>query len=109
MERARDIERGIRTELIRIERAYAALQEECGTDARQFARRWRARARAWRFDELNQLIREHNEWYPIEANLPMDPRTRDYVPVRGRSYRKRELGPEWVLERFPPARLRASA
>src|SRR4051795_5013787 len=31
----------------------------------------------------------------------MAPRTRDYVLLRGRSYRRPELGPEWVLERFP--------
>ena len=31
----------------------------------------------------------------------MDPRTRDYVPIRGASYRRVELGPEWVLEHFP--------
>ena len=53
------------------------------------------------FDELNELIRQHNEWYPIERDLPMDPRTRDYVLIRGRSYRRPELGPEWVLEQFP--------
>ena len=33
----------------------------------------------------------------------MDPRTRDYVPIAGRSYRRRELGPDWILELFPPA------
>ena len=101
MERARDIETGIRTERIHLERAYLALREECGRDHEQFARRWRDRARTWSFDGLNQLIREHNEWYPIEANLPMDPRTRDYVPVRGRSYRKRELDARWILDQFP--------
>jgi hypothetical protein len=31
----------------------------------------------------------------------MDPRTRDYVKVNGRSYRRPELGPAWVLEQFP--------
>jgi hypothetical protein len=102
MERARDIEQGIRTERIHLERAYARLMEECGSDRREFGRRWRAQARAWSFDRLNQLIREHNEWYPIEANLPMDPRTRDYVLIRGRSYRKHELDARWVLEQFPP-------
>jgi hypothetical protein len=34
----------------------------------------------------------------------MDPRTRDYVPIHGRSYRKVPLGPDWVLEHFPPPR-----
>ena len=45
-------------------------------------------AHRWRFDDLNDLIREHNEWYPIESGLPLDPRTRDYVRMRGRSYRR---------------------
>jgi hypothetical protein len=44
---------------------------------------------------------ESDEWYPIESSLPMDPRTRDYVRIRGRSYRCEELGPEWVLRHFP--------
>ena len=29
------------------------------------------------------------------------PRTGDYLPVMGRSYRRTPLGPEWVLERYP--------
>ena len=31
----------------------------------------------------------------------MNPRTGDYVLIHGRSYRRPELGPEWVLEQFP--------
>jgi hypothetical protein len=102
MERVADVDRGIAGEKRRLERAYRALQHECGSDRETFARRWRARARAWRFDWLNELIQEHNEWYPVERRLPMDPRTGDYVPVGGRSYRRPVLGPEWVLEQFPP-------
>ena len=101
MERLREIETSIRSQRRELERSWRALREECGADAEQFARRWRARVEAWPFAKLNELIREHNEWYPIEANLPMDPRTRDYVLLRGRSYRRRELGPEWALEQFP--------
>jgi hypothetical protein len=102
MERLREIETGLATERRRLERAYRKLLEACGHDRELFARRWGARARAWRFDRLNELIREHNEWYPLEAALPMDPRTGDYVRIRGRSYRRAELGPHWVLEQFPP-------
>jgi len=109
MERARDIEQGIRSERIRLQRAYDKLLEECGRDRQEFARRWRVQARTWNFERLNKLIGEHNEWYPIETNLPMDPRTRDYVPIRGRSCRKRELDPRWVLEEFPPEPLMARA
>jgi hypothetical protein len=101
MERLREIETGTRTERRLLERAYRELREEWGHDADEFARRWRERVRTWRFDRVNHLIREHNEWYPIEANLPMDPRTRDYVLLRGRSYRRSELTPRWAFEQFP--------
>jgi hypothetical protein len=67
-----------------------------------FADRWRELARGWRFDDdLLRLIEQHNDWYPIERNLPLNPRTGDYVRVGGRSYRRPVLGPEWILEQFP--------
>ena len=47
------------------------------------------------------LIEQHNDWYPIERQLPMDPRTGDYVRFAGRSYRRPILGPHWILEHFP--------
>ena len=101
MERLSDIDEGIAAERQRLARAYRALQEECGDDPAVFARRWRAVARTWPFEALNELIEQHNEWYPVERQLPMDPRTRDYVRLGGRSYRRPVLGPDWVLEHFP--------
>jgi hypothetical protein len=103
MERLSEIDQGIAAEKQRLGRAYRRLQDECGHDPQAFARRWRAIARTWPFDALNELIEQHNEWYPIERQLPMDPRTRDYVRFGGRSFRRPVLGPEWVLEHFPPA------
>jgi hypothetical protein len=102
MERLSEIDHSIASQRNRIARAYRHLQDECGDDPAEFARRWRERAATWRFDELNELIEQHNEWYPIERELPMDPRTRDYVKLGGRSYRRPILGPAWVLEQFPP-------
>jgi hypothetical protein len=102
MERLNDIDTGVRMQVARLETAYLRLRAACGHDPDLFASRWRERAHTWRFERLNQLIREHNDWYPIEANLPMDPRTRDYVLIRGRSYRRPELTAEWILEQFPP-------
>jgi len=102
MQRLTDIDRGIARERRRIEHAHRLLSAECGHDPARFAERWRERAHQLRFDELNELIDQHNAWYPIERDLPMDPRTRDYVKVHGRSYRRRPLDAEWVLEQFPP-------
>jgi hypothetical protein len=99
MERLMEIESGMKREKRGLAAAYEALGEQCAGD--EFARRWRATAARWRFDELNDLIRTHNEWYPVERDLPMDLRTRDYVLINGRSYRRPELGPDWVLEQFP--------
>ena len=45
---------------------------------------WRRIVERWNFSEVNDLIERHNRWYPVEARLPMDPRTRDYVKVGGR-------------------------
>ena len=101
MERLREIEAERANLRRRIARAYRGLKEACGDDREAFARRWRERAHEWPFDDINQLIKEHNDWYPIESGLPLDPRTRDYVPIRGRSYRRTPLSPEWVLEQFP--------
>ena len=102
MERLRDIDAELSLHDYRLRRAYRALQASLRDDAEAFARRWTERAHSWRFDRVNELIRQHNQWYPVETGLPMDPRTGDYVRRQGRSYRRSEVGPEWVLERFPP-------
>ena len=101
MDRVIEVDQGIASERARLAAAYRALQRECCRDRAEFARRWRAHAEALRFDELNELIRQHNEWYPIERDLPLDPRTRDYVKVHGRSHRRPELSAAWVLREFP--------
>lgn len=94
--------RRIEDEIMRIERAWRELAAECGDAAAAFAARWRETVGGWDFGRANDLIASHNRWYPIEARLPMDPRTRDYVLVNGRRYTRDPIGPEWALERFPP-------
>src|SRR4051794_29810533 len=101
MERIAEIDESIASQRRRLARAQRKLREECGADHAEFARRWRDYAARVRFDELNELIAQHNEWYPIERDLPMDLRTRDYVLTNGRSYRRPLLGPDWILEQFP--------
>jgi hypothetical protein len=101
MERVSEIDHGIARERRRLARAHRELREECGADPVSFAERWHALARSWPFAELNQLIEQHNSWYPIERDLAVDPRTGEYVPVAGRSYRRPLLGRAWVLAQFP--------
>ncbi len=98
MQRAAEIERGLRELERRLGATRARLQEELGA---AFPATWEARARSWDLEPLNALIRQHNQWYPIERDLPMDPRTGDYVLVHGRSYKRELLDAEWILGRFP--------
>ncbi|HEX4344310.1 MAG TPA: hypothetical protein VHZ31_01995 [Solirubrobacteraceae bacterium] len=102
MERVGDIDGGLAHERRLLADARARLLETCARDGGSFAERWRTLASDWPFPtELIELIDQHNEWYPIERDLPFNPRTGDYVRVNGRSYRRPQLGPEWILEQFP--------
>jgi hypothetical protein len=100
MERIAEIDHSIAAQRRRFARAHRQLREECASDP-EFAWRWREYVGRCRFDELNELIAQHNEWYPIERDLPMDLRTRDYVLINGRSYRREPLSADWVLAQFP--------
>ena len=102
MERIAEIDRGVAVTERKLAAAHRALSEECGDDDARFARRWREIARGWSFDEHNTLVRQHNEWYPIERQLAVNPRTGDYVRIHGRSFRRPQLDEAWILERFPP-------
>jgi hypothetical protein len=93
MQRLRTIEAETDAHLARLAQAY---EEHRGDPAA-----WRRVAERWSFSEVNELIDRHNRWYPVEARLPMDPRSRDFVPIGGRPYWRRPLDAAWVLERFP--------
>jgi hypothetical protein len=62
---------------------------------------WAEVAERWDFGDVNSLIEKHNRWYPTEARLRMDPRTRDFVKIGGRPYTLEPLDAAWILERYP--------
>ncbi len=95
MKRLRRIEEETEIQLKRLAEAYA--------EHRSDPAEWRRIAEAWDFGEVNDLIERHNRWYPVESRLPMDPRSRDFVPVGGRPYRREPLDAAWILEHFPAA------
>ena len=75
------------------------------SDPDEFARSWQETAQTWSFARVNELIDRHNRNFPAESQLPMDPRTRDFVLVNGRPYRRERLDAEWALKQFPPGPL----
>jgi hypothetical protein len=106
MVRLREIEAATVAHERGLEEAWRAISAECAGDEARFARRWEALARRWNFAEVNELIELHNRFYPVESQLPMDPRTRDFALVNGEPYRRAPLDARWILGRFP-ARLEA--
>jgi hypothetical protein len=103
MRRLREIEDEMDKHTRRLGEAWRALAGEAG-DAAEFATAWRELASSWRFSRVNELIERHNANFPVEARLAMDPRTRDFVRVNGRSYEREPLDERWILDRFPPDR-----
>jgi len=101
MRRLRAIELETEDHLARLEEGWHELAQECAGDRDGFAEQWRHAAGRWDFGAVNELIERHNRFYPIEARLPMDVRTRDFALVGGQRYRLEPLDAEWILERFP--------
>jgi hypothetical protein len=96
--------RAIEDEVDRHEQQLADAWRELAESVRpdDFPRLWRELADGWSFAEVNELIERHNRFFPAEAKLPMDPRTRDFVKIAGKPYRREPLDAQWILERFPP-------
>ena len=106
MRRLRAIEDAVEQHEQRLGEAWRELAEEV-EDPAAFAAAWRELAGTWSFAEVNHLIERHNRNFPAEARLPMDPRTRDFVKVGGREYRREPLDANWILARFPADRAAA--
>jgi hypothetical protein len=107
MRRLRAIEEETDAHERRLGEAWRELALEC--DGEEFARRWRRTAESWSFYAVNRLIEKHNRNFPAEAQLPMDPRTRDFVRLNGKPYSREPLDASWILARFPAEHERAAA
>ena len=103
MRRLRAIEDEEARHLRELEAAWTALADETPDEA-AFALAWREAAAGWDFRRVNDLVRSHNAYYPVEARVPMNPRTGAYA----RSWHREPYDAAWILERFPPVPALAS-
>jgi hypothetical protein len=108
MRRLRAIEDAIEQHERQLEEAWRTLAEEL-EEPESFATAWCELAENWSFAQVNELVERHNRNFPAEARLAMDPRTRDFVRINGRSYLREPLDGRWILDRFPPDRAAALA
>jgi hypothetical protein len=103
MRRLRAIEDAVDQHERQLGAAWWTLADELD-DPAEFAAAWRELAGSWSFAQVNELIERHNRNFPAESRLAMDPRTRDFVRLNGRSYLREPLDADWILSRFPPDR-----
>jgi hypothetical protein len=103
MRRLRAIEDAVEQHERQLGERWRSLAEEL-EDPTAFTAAWHELAGNWSFAGVNDLIERHNRNFPAEARLAMDPRTRDFVRINGRSYLREPLDAQWILERFPPDR-----
>jgi hypothetical protein len=100
MRRLREIEDELERQETELGAAWRELARQV-PDPSDFARLWKDVAAMRSFARINDLIDRHNRNFPVEARLPMDPKTRDFVKIDGKSYEREPLDADWILERFP--------
>jgi hypothetical protein len=93
MKRLNEIERLTAEHLADLTEAHERLRDD--------PEAWRRLVERWDFTDVNDLIDRHNRWFPTEARLRMDPRTRDYVRIGGRPYQREPLDAAWIRRHFP--------
>jgi hypothetical protein len=101
MVRLRRIELGLERLQDEVRAAWLALARQHRHSPARFARAWREWVAAVDATTLNALIDSHNRWYPVEAKLPMDVRTGNYITWDGRDYRHAPVDAARLLAQFP--------
>ncbi|MCK6529328.1 hypothetical protein L6R50_17830 [Myxococcota bacterium] len=101
--RARRWEDALRVFWSRVERAWERAGRESADDA-EFGRRWAAEVAGLDLRPLRDEAEAFNRYFPVEADLPMDPVSGDYTRHGERFARVVPPTPEDVLARFPAAR-----
>ena len=107
-ERLQELEGEEHQLLSRLRRAWIELADATPDDG-AFARAWLARVQATRFDEINALVDQHNEFYPVERRLPWELRLGDFRAPWGMEWRRTRRDAVWLLEALPADRATALA
>ena len=82
-------------------RQYRQVAESCRQHPAKFKKIWTAIVETIDLSDLNQLVNEHNTFYPIEANLQADPETGQIMMGATPWKPKKKLSAEGLLARFP--------
>jgi len=85
-----------------LDKKWKMVAETYRHDPEKFNTLWRVVIETLDVEHINQLIKEHNQYYPIEANLREDPDTGRLMMGNTPWKPKKKITPERLLEKFPP-------
>ncbi len=86
-----------------LEKQWKNIAETYNHDPEKFERIWKAVVETLDLKKLDELIKEHNTYYPIEANLREDPDTGQLMIGATPWKPKKKVTPKSLIEKFPPA------
>ena len=109
LERLQDIEGDELHLLGDLRRRWLALAAGADWTPEAFAAAWRAQAEDVDLTDLNRLIAQHNEYFPIERRLSFDLRLGDYRAPWGIPWRRDARDAAWIMDHLPPDLDRAGA
>lgn len=81
---------------------YGKMINKLGGRPAVFARKWKKLVESWPLDRINDLIEKHNMYYPVEADLRMDPKSGAPMMGSGPWKPREKITAESLLDRFPP-------
>ncbi|MCP4131016.1 MAG: hypothetical protein GY754_08560 [bacterium] len=79
MKRAKLVEEKISGIKSGLQKKYNDLDKKLGNNSVTFNKAWNDLLESYDFQAVNELIKKHNLLYPQEANLKIDPDTREYL------------------------------
>jgi len=85
-----------------LDKQWKKAARELEDDPETFSRVWKAVVETLELDRLNELIKEHNTYYPIEANLQHDPETGQIMIGATPWKPKKRITHKDLLHKFPP-------
>lgn len=83
-----------------LEEEYQRLQGQSLARA-EFSRRWRGTVDSIPLDEIARQVSDYNEYFPIEANLPIDPATGQFRMMSSLFEPRKAPTRDEILRRFP--------
>ena len=80
---------------------YSKMMKQFSNSPEVFAQKWKESVESVELDTINDLIERHNNYYPVEANLTIDPKSEALMFGSAPWEPRKKVTKESLLQRFP--------